>query len=164
MKSGKGKWMKDEQRLKCNQYTGDYLNDKKHGQGTFNWESGNYYVGGYVEDLRHGYGEMYWADGSNYKGDWDSGMQHGFGTVTMANGVSKHGKFENNVYICKVDKDTTQPDKIRKKPKATAQDSTLKPRMKDQACDIIDFKEQQQIHTQTDTPKKVMKEKSLQTR
>lgn len=31
MKSGKGKWMKDEQRPKCNQYTGDYWDDKKHG-------------------------------------------------------------------------------------------------------------------------------------
>ena len=74
---------------------------------------------------------MYWADGSNYKGDWDSGMQHGFGTVTMANGVSKHGKFENNVYICKVDEDTVKPDKVRKAKPVTDQDLTLRPRMKD---------------------------------
>ena len=46
----------------------------KHGQGQFNWESGNYYVGGYYMDKRHGYGEMFWKDGSYYKGDWEMGV------------------------------------------------------------------------------------------
>jgi len=73
MKHGKGKWKKEENSDKCNRYTGEYFNDMKHGQGQFNWASGNYYVGGYYMDRRHGYGEMFWADGSYYKGDWEMG-------------------------------------------------------------------------------------------
>ena len=32
-KEGKGKWKKDEKSAKCNQYSGEYHQDKKHGQG-----------------------------------------------------------------------------------------------------------------------------------
>lgn len=109
MKHGKGKWKKDEKNPRCNQYTGDYFNDKKHGHGQFNWESGNYYIGSYVEDSRHGYGEMYWVDGSKYKGDWEQGVQHGFGEITLPDGKIKKGKFENNVYVGKVEDDTVKP-------------------------------------------------------
>lgn len=31
MKQGKGKWKKDDRQVNCNQYTGDYFSDKKHG-------------------------------------------------------------------------------------------------------------------------------------
>ena len=31
MQHGKGKWKKDEKNPNCNQYTGEYYNDKKHG-------------------------------------------------------------------------------------------------------------------------------------
>lgn len=68
MKNGQGKWKKDEINPNSNQYKGEYWNDKKHGQGRFDWQSGNYYIGSYHLDERHGYGEMYWADGQIYKG------------------------------------------------------------------------------------------------
>ena len=70
MKNGKGKWRKKANAQSCNQYEGEYQNDKKSGIGTFTWESGNQYKGCYKEDERHGYGEMYWTDGSYYKGEW----------------------------------------------------------------------------------------------
>lgn len=75
LKHGKGKWRKKayeqgDLHKKFNNYEGDYEFDKKNGQGTFEWESGNVYRGAYVEDERHGYGEMYWQDGSIYKGAW----------------------------------------------------------------------------------------------
>lgn len=41
MKHGKGKWRKKSNIVICNQYEGEYLNDKKSGLGTFTWESGN---------------------------------------------------------------------------------------------------------------------------
>ena len=41
MKHGKGRWAKDENNENCNRYTGDYYNDQKHGEGQFDWESGN---------------------------------------------------------------------------------------------------------------------------
>ena len=51
-----------------------YNLNKKHGQGTFTWKSGNMYDGTYCDDQRHGYGEMYWYDGSIYKGEWNKGI------------------------------------------------------------------------------------------
>ena len=109
MKHGKGKWKKDEKNPKCNQYSGEYQKDKKHGHGQFNWESGNYYIGEYKNDKRHGYGEMYWVDGSIYKGDWEQGMQHGFGMITTNDGKVKKGKFENNVFVEVVREQTKKP-------------------------------------------------------
>ena len=52
---------------------------------------------------------MYWVDGSKYKGDWEQGVQHGFGEITLPDGKIKKGKFENNVYIGKVEDDTIKP-------------------------------------------------------
>lgn len=54
-------------------------------------------------DKRHGYGEMFWKDGSYYKGDWEMGVQHGFGTIRLVTGEVKKGRFENNVYMGKID-------------------------------------------------------------
>jgi len=127
MKHGKGKWKKDEANPKCNQYTGDYFNDKKHGHGQFHWESGNYYVGNYFNDLRHGYGEMYWTDGSYYKGDWEMGVQHGLGEIQLVNGQVKKGIFENNAYKGKAEGDDAveKPEPLKKKPMNTIDEEDL---------------------------------------
>jgi hypothetical protein len=65
LKHGIGKWKKGSEN---NMYDGEYMDDMKHGNGEFRWESGNRYKGKYQFDLRHGYGEMYWIDGSIYRG------------------------------------------------------------------------------------------------
>ena len=98
MKQGKGKWKKYDNIVNCNSYTGDYLQDMKHGQGKFVWESGNWYEGQYVSDKRNGYGEMHWTDGTVYKGDWQFGAQHGKGLLILPDGDEKEGIIENNVY------------------------------------------------------------------
>lgn len=46
-------------------YTGQYLNDKKHGFGTFEWRNAAY--------------KYKIADGRKYKGEWLAGKQHGMG-------------------------------------------------------------------------------------
>ena len=70
LKHGKGKWKKQQNVTPCNQYDGEYGQDRKNGYGVFTWESGNVYKGGYVDDERDGYGEMFWTDGSIYQGEW----------------------------------------------------------------------------------------------
>jgi len=50
---------------------------------------------------------MYWVDGSIYKGEWRNGLQHGLGTITFTDGKSKKGKFENNIYIGKLENENT---------------------------------------------------------
>lgn len=83
---------------KCNSYEGMYQHDKKHGQGTFEWESGNKYDGGYQEDERHGYGVMRWTDGSVYMGMWQDGIQHGVGVMVFPDESKRAGSFSENVF------------------------------------------------------------------
>ncbi len=102
LKHGHGKWKKKQAdefgNTKCNSYEGLYENDKKHGWGVFEWESGNRYEGNYSEDERHGYGVMKWTDESTYMGIWDQGIQHGVGVMIFPDGVKRAGVFEENVF------------------------------------------------------------------
>ena len=75
-----------------------YKNDKKHGKGVFEWESGNRYMGSYLNDERHGYGVMEWTDESKYLGTWVDGIQHGIGVMIFPDGVRRAGIFEDNIF------------------------------------------------------------------
>jgi hypothetical protein len=57
-------------------YSGDYENDKKHGQGTYSW-----------------------PDGKAYEGQWQNGKQHGEAKFTNSKGRSKLGVWENGERI-----------------------------------------------------------------
>lgn len=98
MKNGQGQWKKVSGDDHCNQYSGKYKNDKKHGYGEFTWGTGSYYKGNYVDDLKQGYGEMYWVDGSIYRGFWHQGLQSGMGLMIFKDGLRKAGTFDRNVY------------------------------------------------------------------
>ena len=66
-----------------NEYTGQYENDRFHGQGTYKWPSGKKYVGQFANNNFNGQGTMHYADGiSIYEGSWKDGMRHGAGKVT----------------------------------------------------------------------------------
>merc|ERR1711988_1424720 len=51
-------------------YDGKWKDDKRNGKGTFTWNSGSWkgdvYVGEYKDDKKHGYGKYTKADGSIY--------------------------------------------------------------------------------------------------
>lgn len=79
-------------------YEGSYYQDKKHGVGYFEWESGNSYAGNYVFDERCGYGVMRWTDGSVYFGLWERGIQSGPGVMVFPDNSLKAGFFEKNVF------------------------------------------------------------------
>lgn len=101
LKHGKGRWQKGEGE-QISVYEGDYVNDKKEGQGVFRWASGNLYEGEFKDDERHGKGTMVWTDGSKYEGDWFRGIQHGYGVISFPDGTQKEGYFDNNVFIGKM--------------------------------------------------------------
>lgn len=96
MMSGQGTWRKKLSDPTSDKYSGEYVNDKKHGFGEFSWQTGGLYRGNYVNDAKQGYGEMQWADGSIYRGTWDKGVQNGIGIIIFANGVRKAGIFQDN--------------------------------------------------------------------
>ena len=52
MKSGQGKWKKNENDPGSNQYQGKYKNDMKHGYGEFHWSTGSKYLGNYIKDKK----------------------------------------------------------------------------------------------------------------
>lgn len=89
--------MKDGSRT--NQYEGQYFNDKKHGVGFFEWESGNTYAGNYKADERSGFGVMRWTDGSIYLGMWEQGIQSGIGVMIFPDKKTRAGFFQNNVFM-----------------------------------------------------------------
>ncbi|XP_036367229.1 radial spoke head 10 homolog B-like isoform X2 [Octopus sinensis] len=56
----------------------------------------NLYRGNFVNGKRHGQGTFYYADGSKYKGEWFEDMKHGFAKFTQRTGDVYEGRFENN--------------------------------------------------------------------
>ena len=49
-------------------YTGDYLNDDRHGKGTYNSTDGEEYVGDWQFDMMDGEGKYTWISGDVYTG------------------------------------------------------------------------------------------------
>ena len=53
------------------------------------------YQGQFVNDKREGQGTFVWADGRKYIGEWKAGKQHGVGTYISKDGVAKEGYWKN---------------------------------------------------------------------
>ena len=70
-------------------YTGEVdYNEKRHGYGTYNWNSGDKYVGYWSHGDMHGRGKYYYTDGTYYDGDWKNSQRTGNGKKTYAFGAS----------------------------------------------------------------------------
>ena len=84
------------------QYTGDYANGRKHGQGTFVYPDGSRYVGNWINDEKHGTGTYYYPNGDVYEGEWSQNQRHGQGvytykeTGTRYQGSWRNGKMEES--------------------------------------------------------------------
>jgi hypothetical protein len=64
-----------------------------HGEGTHTWKDGRKYQGEYLDDMKHGYGTYWWANSDKkYEGNWKDGKQHGLGKFTQ-NGETILAKF-----------------------------------------------------------------------
>ncbi len=81
-------------------YTGDYLNGKKHGYGvmdvTFEKNRGDKYIGEFKEDFTSGHGTYTFANGEKYVGEFKDGKYHGQGMFTHANGNKHVGEYKDN--------------------------------------------------------------------
>lgn len=69
-------------------YAGEWLRDKPHGQGRWEYEGGVLYEGGWFQGYRHGTGRLDTKQG-HYQGDWRYGQQEGGGTWTTPEGEYK---------------------------------------------------------------------------
>ncbi|XP_035306232.1 radial spoke head 1 homolog isoform X2 [Cricetulus griseus] len=71
-------------------YIGEYVKNKKHGQGTFIYPDGSRYEGDWADDQRHGHGVYYYVNNDTYTGEWFSHQRHGQGTYFYAETGSKY--------------------------------------------------------------------------
>ena len=51
----------------------------KHGVGILKFKGGNEYTGEFINDKREGYGVYRWSDSRKFKGWWYDNKQHGLG-------------------------------------------------------------------------------------
>ena len=76
-------------------YVGEWKDDKKHGQGTYNYAGGEKYVGEWRDNERHGKGTLTLADGEKYVGEFSNGKYHGQGTYIDASGEKYVGGYKD---------------------------------------------------------------------
>ena len=89
-------------------YEGCYLNDKKNDDNAKmtivreNKETDNY-VGAFVNDVRHGIGTYTFSNGDSYTGEFKANYISGHGVYTWESGRTYEGEFLNGAIV----KDTT---------------------------------------------------------
>lgn len=85
-------------------YDGEWQNDKKNGKGTYTWNDGKKYDGAYVDDVRSGSGIFSnWVDLTNgysgtYYGESKNDQFDGYGYFLFDNGDKFEGVYKENQY------------------------------------------------------------------
>lgn len=83
-------------------YTGDWVDGKKQGKGTFKWVNGMSYEGDWVNNRRNGYGIFSWPNKQRFEGEWKDDVRHGPGVLHMPDGTKMEGVWTNDVLNGKV--------------------------------------------------------------
>ncbi|XP_057674076.1 MORN repeat-containing protein 3 [Corythoichthys intestinalis] len=84
------------------QYTGEWLDNKKHGKGTQVWKSGNIYNGDWKAGNCDGYGTFSVLQrntktyAKKYCGEWKNGMKHGHGVYLYNSSSVYEGQWNEN--------------------------------------------------------------------
>jgi hypothetical protein len=80
-----------------NRYDGQWKNNKRHGNGVYNWvQAGTRYEGSWVNDKQEGKGIITFANGDKYIGDWKRGQRHGMGKMIYANEDIYEGEWKED--------------------------------------------------------------------
>ena len=87
---GKLKWANGDE------YSGGWNDGTRHGQGVQYYLNGDLYSGEWKDDKRHGHGSMIYASTDEYVGEWKDGKRHGQGTIKYANGVKYSGEWKRD--------------------------------------------------------------------
>ena len=98
-------------------YEGDWVEDKMHGHGRYQFTSGAVYTGEWVKNKMDGKGSLINPDGTSYEGEWSNGLMHGEGSYVDDQRCRWEGIFMNGSYDSKVQKKIKEEkiiqDKIR---------------------------------------------------
>ncbi len=74
-------------------YEGQFLNNERHGTGTYTWDDGNIYTGDWLNGERTGKGTYTMANGYIATGEWVNGLLQGYAEVTYADGATYEGYY-----------------------------------------------------------------------
>ena len=77
-------------------YEGKWQNNKKHGHGRYTYKNGSIYDGEWRNNKKHGSGRYTRTDNSVYVGEWKNNKRNGHGTYTYANGSFYDGEWKND--------------------------------------------------------------------
>lgn len=98
-----GEWREDQRSglgkelSKEGKYSGGFLKNQYHGQGTFVDAEGNLYEGDWVQGVRQGVAHWQSGTGESYTGEFRDDLMHGEGQMRYANGDIYSGQFVKGV-------------------------------------------------------------------
>ena len=77
-------------------FVGEFLGGKMHGQGTYTSASGDKYIGEIARGKLHGKGTFHYKNGDEYTGEFALGKKHGRGVFKFIVGSTYNGEFIND--------------------------------------------------------------------
>lgn len=77
------------------EYSGEMLNYRRHGQGVMRFIDGSIYSGQFFQDIFHGIGTYLYPDTSNFRGEWVYGKRQK-GVFAMLDGSRYEGSFDHD--------------------------------------------------------------------
>jgi hypothetical protein len=78
------------------EYEGEFVEDKRHGDGKFTKDDGSCFEGRFADDWITGEGKVVYEVGSTYTGSFKYFMQHGTGKYTHPDGLTYEGQYVEN--------------------------------------------------------------------
>ena len=79
-----------------NNYKGETLNNKPHGEGRLVEKEVGRYIGGFFKGKKQGKGKLFFLNGEFYNGDWLGDEKHGYGEYYFTDNSRYAGSFKNN--------------------------------------------------------------------
>lgn len=80
-------------------YSGESINNERHGFGVCHWENGDRYEGSWANNKTHGYGIYVQGDGARYDGQFFEHRMHGFGVCVFLDGDRQEGEWRDGVFF-----------------------------------------------------------------
>ena len=77
-------------------YTGEWSEGNRHGNGTTHFRDGSFYSGEYMNGLENGFGIIKYANGDVLEGEFVDGMIDGHAVLKYSNGDQREGFFLRN--------------------------------------------------------------------
>ncbi|CDW89401.1 serine threonine-protein kinase ctr1-like [Stylonychia lemnae] len=97
IREGHGRYIcADKNKEKNYEYEGEWLKNRRHGNGRCFYYNKDLYVGQWLEGQRHGRGTHFTGDGERYEGEWRNDMRDGEGILWSTNGIQYYGTFKND--------------------------------------------------------------------